>query len=114
MIEEKASQGGPGRTAGPEWPDQLETETLPRAEPGKGGPDTSVSSCPYLGQAITSNTILCLAAHELIAVSARYGDSYCRCPNHTSCSLYAAAIAAERTAAQRSARVAGLPVEGSA
>jgi hypothetical protein len=68
-------------------------------EPGMGGEDAGAGArCPFLGESMAESTLICLADAEPVAVSRRYGDSYCLTPHHTTCSLYIAAVTGERMA----------------
>jgi hypothetical protein len=65
--------------------------------PDAEGGDTGVGAhCPFLGQSMAEATLICLADTEPVAVSRRYGDSYCLTAQHTTCSLYVAAVSGER------------------
>jgi len=50
--------------------------------------------CPFLGQTMVNDTFVCLSDEEAIAISRRYGDSYCLSEQHVKCSLYIAATLA--------------------
>jgi hypothetical protein len=58
-----------------------------------------VERCPLLGQSMEAGTLICLADIEPVAVSRRYGDSYCLTSGHVNCSLYISAVLADRSKA---------------
>jgi hypothetical protein len=58
-----------------------------------------VERCPFLGQSMEARTLICLADIEPVAVSRRYGDSYCLTSGHVNCSLYISAVLADRSKA---------------
>jgi hypothetical protein len=58
-----------------------------------------VEQCPFLGKSVDIGTLICLADVEPVAVSRRYGDSYCLTPGHVNCSLYISAVLADRSKA---------------
>jgi len=57
---------------------------------------TAAFRCPFLGEAVEKSTLICLADVEPVAVSQRYGDSYCLSDQHVYCSLYIAGLSGER------------------
>jgi hypothetical protein len=58
-----------------------------------------VERCPFLGQSMEAGTLICLADIEPVAVSRRYGDSYCLTSGYVNCSLYISAVLADRSKA---------------
>jgi hypothetical protein len=63
-----------------------------------GGEEMTSRRCPFLGEALVRSTLICLADVEPVAVSRRYGDSYCLTDQHRFCSVYIGAVGGERVA----------------